>query len=71
MLAFYHTRISTAVSGTYAGAIVGFPISGLITHYVSWEYVYYVSSKPLAPHPQGCEQWKLSGVLTYTFPLLI
>lgn len=38
-----------SVSGTYAGAIVGFPMSGLITHYISWEYVYYVSSKTLYP----------------------
>ncbi|XP_078333766.1 vesicular glutamate transporter 2-like [Crassostrea virginica] len=36
--------VAAVLTGTYAGAIVGFPISGLITHYVSWEYVYYVSS---------------------------
>ncbi|XP_055998700.1 vesicular glutamate transporter 2-like isoform X2 [Ostrea edulis] len=36
--------VATVLTGTYAGAIVGFPISGMITHYISWEYVYYVSS---------------------------
>lgn len=36
--------VAAVLTGTYAGAIVGFPMSGLITHYISWEYVYYVSS---------------------------
>ncbi|XP_061178058.1 vesicular glutamate transporter 2-like [Saccostrea echinata] len=36
--------VAAVLTGTYTGAIVGFPISGIITHYISWEYVYYVSS---------------------------
>ena len=28
--------------GSYAGAIIGFPMAGFITHYIGWQYVYYV-----------------------------
>jgi MFS family permease len=29
--------------GGYAGAILGFPLAGLITHYLGWQYIFYVS----------------------------
>ncbi|XP_064635986.1 vesicular glutamate transporter 2-like isoform X2 [Lineus longissimus] len=33
---------SMTVTGVYAGAIFGFPISGFITHYTGWQYVFYI-----------------------------
>ncbi|KAH3877308.1 hypothetical protein DPMN_001171 [Dreissena polymorpha] len=33
--------VSAVLSCCYAGAIVGFPIAGAITHYQSWQYIFY------------------------------
>ncbi|XP_071119923.1 vesicular glutamate transporter 3-like isoform X2 [Mytilus edulis] len=34
--------VSAVLTGSYAGAIIGFPMAGFITHYIGWQYVYYV-----------------------------
>ncbi|XP_064601310.1 vesicular glutamate transporter 2.2-like [Liolophura sinensis] len=35
---------STVLTGAYAGAVIGFPVAGFITHYIGWQYVYHVTS---------------------------
>lgn len=35
--------VSAVLTGSYAAPIIGFPAAGFITHYVGWEYVFYVS----------------------------
>ncbi|KAK3103573.1 hypothetical protein FSP39_020244 [Pinctada imbricata] len=35
--------LSGVLSGSYMGAIIGFPLAGFITHYISWQYVFYAS----------------------------
>ncbi|CAD5111621.1 DgyrCDS915 [Dimorphilus gyrociliatus] len=32
---------SVVLTGVYSGAVIGLPISGFITHYLGWNYVYY------------------------------
>ncbi|KAK6191616.1 hypothetical protein SNE40_003260 [Patella caerulea] len=34
---------STVLTGAYAGAVVGFPVAGMITHYIGWQYVFYLN----------------------------
>ena len=33
------------LSGVYLGPMVGLAVSGAITHYCGWQYVYYVHGK--------------------------
>lgn len=37
-------QVASVVSCGYAGAILGFPLAGLITHYLGWQYIFYVSA---------------------------
>ncbi|XP_074660699.1 vesicular glutamate transporter 3-like isoform X2 [Tubulanus polymorphus] len=34
-------QAALVLTGVYAGAIVGFPVSGLLTHFMGWQYVFY------------------------------
>ncbi|ESO91772.1 hypothetical protein LOTGIDRAFT_233350 [Lottia gigantea] len=34
---------SAVLAGAYAGAVVGFPLAGVITYYVGWQYVFYLN----------------------------
>ncbi|XP_067655169.1 vesicular glutamate transporter 2-like [Haliotis asinina] len=37
-------RLGSAVlTGAYAGAVIGFPLAGFITHYIGWQYIYYIN----------------------------
>ncbi|KAL3842885.1 hypothetical protein ACJMK2_020860, partial [Sinanodonta woodiana] len=36
--------VSAVITGAYSGAILGFPMAGIITHYVGWQYVYFISA---------------------------
>ncbi|XP_071099907.1 vesicular glutamate transporter 2.2-like [Haliotis cracherodii] len=37
-------RLGSAVlTGAYAGAVIGFPLAGFITHFIGWQYIYYVN----------------------------
>jgi MFS family permease len=38
-------RVTLPFVGAYAGAIVGFPLAGIITHYLGWQYIFYTSGK--------------------------
>ncbi|KAL5006296.1 hypothetical protein ScPMuIL_015102 [Solemya velum] len=35
--------VSSVLTGAYAGAILGFPTGGLVTHYMGWRYTFCVS----------------------------
>lgn len=36
-------QVSTVLSCAYVGAILGFPMAGVITHYLRWQYIFYIS----------------------------
>ncbi|XP_033751828.1 vesicular glutamate transporter 2-like [Pecten maximus] len=35
--------VSAVLTGSYAAPVLGFPVAGFVTHYIGWEYVFYVS----------------------------
>ncbi|OWF54202.1 Vesicular glutamate transporter 2 [Mizuhopecten yessoensis] len=35
--------VAAVLTGSYAAPILGFPVAGFLTHYIGWEYVFYVS----------------------------
>lgn len=37
-------QVAAVLSCAYAGAILGFPMAGTITHYLGWQYIFYVSA---------------------------
>ncbi|XP_041366038.1 vesicular glutamate transporter 2-like isoform X3 [Gigantopelta aegis] len=34
---------STVLTGAYFGAVLGFPAAGLITHFIGWQYIFYLN----------------------------
>ncbi|KAL4225055.1 hypothetical protein ACF0H5_015749 [Mactra antiquata] len=36
-------QVAAVLSCAYAGAILGFPMAGVITHYLRWQYIFYIS----------------------------
>lgn len=32
---------SLVLTGVYTGAVIGLPVSGYLTHYFGWSYVFY------------------------------
>ncbi|GFT05006.1 vesicular glutamate transporter 3, partial [Nephila pilipes] len=44
------SRLATiAFCGSYAGAVVGMPLSGILTAYISWQACFYIYGESCSP----------------------
>ena len=42
---FGNYNLGPSLAGIYLGPVIGLPVSGYITHFLQWQYLYYIFGK--------------------------